>query len=88
LVLLGVITSTIALFEVSTNHVVEVWVEIELWCFVRGKTSCTDSSAMDFSQSAFTWNGHKLPALSEMCTTRCRRECDCQNHELIVHCTD
>jgi hypothetical protein len=87
-VLPGVGTSTMALSEVSTNYVVEVRVEIELLCLVRGRTSRTNSSDMDFGQSASKRSGHKFPALPKVCTKRCQREYDCQNHNLIVDYMD
>jgi hypothetical protein len=87
-VLLEVGTSTTALFGVSTNRIVELWVEIALLRLVRGRTSRNDSSDTNFSQSTSTWSGHKLLALSRVCMTHCWREYDCQNHDLIVHFTN
>jgi hypothetical protein len=82
-ILLGVNTSTITLSEVSTYYVVEVRVEIGLLRLARGRTSRIDFSEADFS----TQSKHKPLALIEVCTKHCRREYDCRNRGLIVHCT-
>jgi hypothetical protein len=87
MVLLEVGMSTTTLPEVSTNRVAEVRVEIRLLHQVRGKTSRTDSSEADFGQSTSPRSEHKPLALPEVCTKHCRREYDCRNRGLIVHCT-
>jgi hypothetical protein len=81
-VLLGVDTSYRTLPEVSMNCVAKVRVEIGLLCLVRGRTSRIDSS-----ESASTRSEHKPLALPEVYTKHYRREYDCRNRDVVIHCT-